>query len=257
MAKKNKPTECPAGEKWAVPYADFLSLLLALFIALYAISAVNKSKVEALKTEFIKIFNYAPKPEAMQPVVVIPPDSGKEEEQMASESSKPASQNTETKATIARKGEGSVLEQIDQGSVLKLPSSLLFENATSDAINQDMMLYIERIAKIIQKLPKRVHINVRGFTDNTPLNKTRFKSHYELAANRAYRVMKVLMQYGVDSNQLSFSSYGSTNPIAPNDSLENRMKNNRVEIFFSTDANDLSKIHSILDEEFNPHKQQE
>ena len=78
MAKKNKPTECPAGEKWAVPYADFLSLLLALFIALYAISAVNKSKVEALKTEFIKIFNYAPKPEAMQPVVVIPPDSGKE-----------------------------------------------------------------------------------------------------------------------------------------------------------------------------------
>ncbi|OOC29454.1 hypothetical protein BZK24_08660, partial [Helicobacter pylori] len=44
-----------------------------------AISAVNKSKVEALKTEFIKIFNYAPKPEAMQPVVVIPPDSGKEE----------------------------------------------------------------------------------------------------------------------------------------------------------------------------------
>ena len=132
MAKKNKPTECPAGEKWAVPYADFLSLLLALFIALYAISAVNKSKVEALKTEFIKIFNYAPKPEAMQPVVVIPPDSGKEEEQMASESSKPASQNTETKATIARKGEGSVLEQIDQGSILKLPSNLLFENATSE-----------------------------------------------------------------------------------------------------------------------------
>lgn len=44
--------------------------------------------------------------------------------------------------------------------------------------------------------------------------------------------MKVLIQYGVDPNQLSFSSYGSTNPIAPNDSIENRMKNNRVEIFF-------------------------
>ncbi|GAA9558527.1 hypothetical protein UBN61_11140 [Helicobacter pylori] len=33
MAKKNKPTECPAGEKWAVPYADFLSLLLVNYIA--------------------------------------------------------------------------------------------------------------------------------------------------------------------------------------------------------------------------------
>ena len=58
MAKKKKCPECPAGEKWAVPYADFLSLLLALFIALYAISAVNISKVEALKTEFIKIFEF-------------------------------------------------------------------------------------------------------------------------------------------------------------------------------------------------------
>ncbi|AFI06163.1 flagellar motor protein MotB [Helicobacter cetorum] len=255
MAKKNKPTECPAGEKWAVPYADFLSLLLALFIALYAISAVNKSKIEALKTEFIKIFNYAPKPETMQPVLLIPPDSGQEQDQTVNERSRPSSQNTETKITITRKGEGSVLEQIDQGSVLKLPSNLLFKDANSDAINQDMMLYIERIAKIIQKLPKRVHINVKGFTDDTPLQAhSRFKNHYELAANRAYRVMKVLIQYGVSPKQLSFSSYGSTNPIAPNDSVENRMKNNRVEIFFSTDANDLSKIHSILDQQFSPSK---
>lgn len=54
MAKKHKCPECPAGEKWAVPYADFLSLLLALFIALWAISKTNPAKVEALKTEFIK-----------------------------------------------------------------------------------------------------------------------------------------------------------------------------------------------------------
>ncbi len=58
MGKKCKKQECPAGEKWAVPYADFLSLLLALFIALYAISAANTEKVKALKTEFIKIFDY-------------------------------------------------------------------------------------------------------------------------------------------------------------------------------------------------------
>ena len=58
MAKKHKCPECPAGEKWAVPYADFLSLLLALFIALWAISKTNPAKVEALKTEFVKIFDY-------------------------------------------------------------------------------------------------------------------------------------------------------------------------------------------------------
>ena len=44
MAKKKKCPECPAGEKWAVPYADFLSLLLALFIALWAISESDVAK---------------------------------------------------------------------------------------------------------------------------------------------------------------------------------------------------------------------
>lgn len=54
MAKKHKCPECPAGEKWAVPYADFLSLLLALFIALWAISKTNPAKVEALKLNLLK-----------------------------------------------------------------------------------------------------------------------------------------------------------------------------------------------------------
>ena len=46
MAKKKKCPECPAGEKWAVPYADFLSLLLALFIALWAISSTSNADSE-------------------------------------------------------------------------------------------------------------------------------------------------------------------------------------------------------------------
>ena len=54
MSKKKK-CECPAGEKWAVPYADFLSLLLALFIALYALASVNMEKQKALKEEFVKL----------------------------------------------------------------------------------------------------------------------------------------------------------------------------------------------------------
>src|SRR5574344_29228 len=58
MAKKKAKCECPSGEKWAVPYADFLSLLLALFIALYALASANIEKQQALKDEFIKIYNF-------------------------------------------------------------------------------------------------------------------------------------------------------------------------------------------------------
>ena len=59
MARKKKPEQGPS-EKWAVPYADFLSLLLALFIALFAISSTSEEKAQALQSEFVKIFDASP-----------------------------------------------------------------------------------------------------------------------------------------------------------------------------------------------------
>ena len=76
MGKKCKKCECPAGEKWAVPLADFLSLLLALFIALYALASVNTEKMKALKEEFVKIYDYSAKPEETNPVVRMSSKSG-------------------------------------------------------------------------------------------------------------------------------------------------------------------------------------
>ncbi len=247
MAKKAKKVECPAGERWAVPYADFLSLLLALFIALYAISVVNKSKVKALKKEFVKIFDYAPRPDAMQPVIPIPPAPGETQETTTQEQSS-SKQPTRSQVTITRVGEGSVLEQTDHGAILKLPSSLLFQDPYGDTINAGMQEYIRHIARIIKTLPNQVEINVRGYTDNTPLpSHVHFKDHYALAASRASKVMHELLKDGIDPQKLSFTSYGKNNPVAPNNSVENRMRNNRVEIFFSTNPQNISKIRSILD----------
>ena len=66
MAKKCPKCECPAGEKWAVPFADFLSLLLALFIALYALASVNIEKQKALKEEFLKIYGFEAEADTMK-----------------------------------------------------------------------------------------------------------------------------------------------------------------------------------------------
>ncbi|WP_121021029.1 flagellar motor protein MotB [Helicobacter vulpis] len=247
MAKKAKKVECPAGERWAVPYADFLSLLLALFIALYAISVINKAKVKALKKEFLKIFDYAPVPDSVQPVIQIPPAPGDLQNNVTEERSA-SEQSVQSQATITKVGEGSVLEQTDQGAILKLPSSLIFTNPYSDTINASMREYIVRIASIIRALPGQVQINVRGYTDNTPIPPgVHFKDHYELAASRASKVMRALINDGISPQKLSFTSYGQNNPIAPNDSVENRMRNNRVEIFFSTAPQNVEKLHSILD----------
>ncbi|BCZ17295.1 Flagellar motor protein MotB [Helicobacter sp. NHP19-003] len=252
MAKKAKKAECPAGERWAVPYADFLSLLLALFIALYAISVINKAKVKALKKEFIKIFDYAPVPDSMQPVIPIPPAPGETQSSVEAQEKESKEHPSRSQITITKVGEGSILEQTDQGAVLKLPSSLIFEEPYSDKINASMREYIHRIAKIIQLLPDQVEVNVRGYTDNTPMPaSSHFKDHYTLAASRAYKVMQILLNDGINPQKLSFTSYGKNDPIMPNDSVENRMRNNRVEIYFSTNHQNVEKIRSILDRNIN------
>ncbi|BCZ19333.1 Flagellar motor protein MotB [Helicobacter sp. NHP19-012] len=249
MAKKAKKVECPAGERWAVPYADFLSLLLALFIALYAISVINKAKVKALKKEFIKIFDYAPVPDSVQPVIPIPPAPGETQSNEVEEEKESKEHASRSQVTITKVGEGSILEQTDHGAVLKLPSNLRFEDPPyGDVINASMREYIRRIAKIIQLLPDQVQVNVRGYTDNTPLPAaSHFKNHYTLAASRAYKVMHALLNDGISPQKLSFASYGKNNPIFPNNSVENRIRNNRVEIYFYTSQHNIEKIRSILD----------
>ncbi|RDU74161.1 flagellar motor protein MotB [Helicobacter anseris] len=253
MAKK-KQQECPAGEKWAVPYADFLSLLLALFIALYAISAQNKAKVEALKLEFIKIFDSPPKPDTLQPVTNIPPNPGDIEETTDGEKSFQAQVSSAIKSVenIVQieqlVQEGGVLEQIEQGVTLQLPSELIFDRESAAITSEEMRKYIRDIANIIKKLPQQVKINVRGYTDDTPLSSlSPYKNHFDLAAARASAIMNILIENGINPNMLSFSSYGKNNPLAPNNTIQNRIKNNRVEIFLSADPSSVKNIESLLD----------
>lgn len=243
MAKKKKCPECPAGEKWAVPYADFLSLLLALFIALWAISDVASSDADLLKTEFVKIFDYtltAPLPSNQEDV---------NDKEVESDSGA-VSTNASITADIPQMAEeGGILEQMEMGMSLRLPSNLFFESGSAEISDSDVYLYLQRITAIIKKLPDYVKIDVRGFTDNSPLPQTsRYKDNYELSSARSLSVMKNLIKNGISPERISFSGYGEHQAVAPNDSALNRAKNNRVEIFFFVDPKDAPVTQSILEE---------
>ena len=254
MSKK-KAQECPAGEKWAVPYADFLSLLLALFIALWAISSTESSKAKALSQALITAFSNPPRSSVFQPIFQRPPDPGEVRED--TEGKQPQTADGEAAVSVKHDNlkqietlvqEGGVLEQIEQGIILRLPADLLFEEGRADLNNEEMITYVRRIAEIINKLPPEVKIDVRGYTDDKPLSSNaRYKDLYELAAARAYAVMSNLLANGVNPEKLSYSSYGKYSPVAPNTTLENRAKNNRVEIFLSSSPNSVKTIKSILD----------
>ena len=243
MAKKKKCDECPAGEKWAVPYADFLSLLLALFIALWAISSTADSDSEALKTEFVKIFDFT----LTSP---LPSNEDDISDNEVDGSSAAGDSSSVTAAEIEQMAEeGGILEQMEMGMSLRLPSNIFFDAGNAEINNSDVFLYLQRMSAIIKKLPDYVKIDVRGYTDNTPLPRdSRYKDNYELSSARSLSVVKNLIKNGISPERISFSGYGEHQAIAPNDSPINRAKNNRVEIFFFVDPKDAPVAQSILEE---------
>lgn len=252
MAKKKKCPACPAGEKWAVPYADFLSLLLALFIALWAISETNPIQAELLKTEFIKVFDYT----LTAPV----PTNEADIDENDLETSSTAAQSGAASAAELNDAtqEGGILEQVEMGTSLRLPTSLMFESGKAEITNSDAFLYLNRISAIIKKMPEYVKIDVRGYTDNTPPPATsRFRDNYELSAARSLAVMKAMIKNGIPADRISFSGYGEQHPQEPNDSLINKSKNNRVEFFFFIDPKDVPQTQSILEQVIQENNLQE
>lgn len=237
MAKKVKCPPCAAGEKWAVPYADFLSLLLALFIALWAISKTEAAKVEALKTEFIKIFDYT----ASQVV---------EQESQTHNTYQGASKtpNDELEAlkqmTLTQqetiKQLKAALDQSENQIALNLPSKVQFARGSAEIVSADVQDYLKRMSQIALRLPPEVQIEIRGYTDNSD---TAIKS-FELGYTRAENVLKYFVNDGVPIKQLSIKSYGLNDPLQNDPSA---LINNRVEIYFKVDKENEALQKSVLE----------
>lgn len=262
--KKCKKVTCEAGEKWAVPFADFFSLLLALFIALFAIASTNTEKMKALKEEFVKIYDYSAKPEEATPVMRMSLKSGDAAKDKDKGNSGGVSAQLEEIARMAEMiekmniGEGSLEQKID-GAIFKLPTKMLFAPGSADVINNDSLLFVKRISDIIAMLPKNVEVIVKGYTDTTPLpNGSKFQDNLELSSARANAVIRLLIRNGIPKERLSSAGYGDTKPISGNDTADGREKNSRVEFTMRISGPDNStKKESILDTLNSIHKKTE
>jgi chemotaxis protein MotB len=268
--KKCKKTECPAGEKWAVPYADFLSLLLALFIALYALASINKAKLAAVRAAFVKIYSYSPKSERINPVMDMRPKSSKGHSHSnesgagkgvlnsgmsVRESDKVTNMVKQAlgsaKKLIKKNEDGAniFIQNSETGFIINLPASLLFQKNSAKITNQDALLLLKRIVLIIDKMPPNVEIMVNGYTDNeAPAASSPYKNNWQLSSARALSVVSILMQDGVPGKRLAAVAYGQYRPIATNTTPQGREKNRRVTIsFMAKNADSKEEKRNILD----------
>ena len=142
------------------------------------------------------------------------------------------------------------LEEAQDGFVIELPASLLFKSGVATIENEDALLFLKRIALIIEELPNDVEVSVQGHTDNQgPGNRSPFKDNWELSSARAISVLQELLLDGVKPDRISASGYAEFTPLATNATKSGREKNRRVELhFYGSAATGETKVNnSILD----------
>ena len=252
MARKKAHAEHENHERWLVSYADFITLLFAFFVVMFASSQTDKAKAkqvadsvkEAIEDGGIK----ATVREVLGGTVdekgngnaqfrgpggvnkmKNPPKVEEEEKGKAEQAELLPSLDYLTKEMEDAIKAGKVELHLEpRGLVISLRQAAFFPSG-EDSIAPETFPTVQKIAEVIGKLPNLVRLE--GHTDAIPIHTARFDSNWDLSAKRAIAMMKLLTgNFELAKERFSIAGYAETAPVDTNDTPEGRAHNRRVDI---------------------------
>lgn len=252
--KHSEHHEEHADETWLVPYADLLTLLLALFIVLFAMGKIDEKKFGEIGRAFnvafgggaASFFTMNQARPQVAPLEIPPPPNPKINTSVMSSAIpgpdasqaflRETVQLLQIKDAIERyiQNQGLVGELeaqlTDDGLRIRIRESALFRSGQADLLPEARRISTE-IAKLLSTLSQQ--IVVAGHTDNVPINTGQFPSNWELSGVRAINFMRFLFtaESTLKPERFSAVGYGEYRPAAPNTSPEGRAQNRRVEVW--------------------------
>ncbi|HEY4566548.1 flagellar motor protein MotB [Planococcaceae bacterium Storch 2/2-2] len=234
--RKKREEEC-ADESWLLPYADLLTLLLALFIVLFASSSIDQERMQQLSSVFNDVFDSSSGIMDSEAPISVPmqkPDSSENDDLDSSyledQYSLGEIQEKLDDYIAMHELEGQFETQMtDEGLLVTIRDSILFEMGQADVSEQYRGL-AEDVAELLV-LDRPRHVMITGHTDNVPIQTAEFADNWELSMMRALNFLKVLAdKENIDPQYFSAKGYGEYKPIADNSTASGRAKNRRVEI---------------------------
>ena len=248
--RRSRVEESDNHDRWLISYADFITLLFAFFVVMYAISSVNEGKYRVLSDTLVNAFSTPPK--ATQPIQIGEPEKqlAPSEKKIDTTSKKPLllikppkpSINEKRMQEIAERVQNAMQPLIDKGLIsidqnklwveVEMNTSILFDSGSSELENDGTPPLIE-LSKILRTLPN--HIDVEGHTDNLPISTSVFPSNWELSAARAASVVHLFSKNGVVPDRLAAIGFGEFRPKMSNSSSLGRRTNRRVVVVILAD----------------------
>jgi chemotaxis protein MotB len=242
MARRAKHAAHQNHERWMVSYADFVTLLFAFFVVMYATARIDESAPQRVSESVRE----ALKEDSFQSLVSTLLD---EEKRNPGAYADP----TKRKKSTASKADAVLLEQFlpsmnflshelseevkkeqvqirltRRGLVISLRQAAFFPSGR-DVIAPETYEAIGKVAHTIAKLPN--HVRLEGHTDAIPISNSQFRSNWHLSTARAISMLDLLTtEFKVPSNKFTVAGYAETIPVASNDTDDGRRKNRRVDI---------------------------
>ena len=245
-AKKHVEEEHENHERWLVSYADMMTLLMVLFIVLFAIGQTDQHKFDQLSEGLVSSFGQAKvldgadgilegsTKQAVQPDQTLSAQEALEREQQAAAARRLEVQNMAKaraaieKALAAQHLTGAVeFRQESRGLVIDIVTDRVLFDLGSTTLRPDGQRVLDAVAPALTRLPNR--LAVEGHTDNVPVS-GRYPSNWELSAERATTVLRHLLTRHVRSSMVSAAGYADQRPLAANDTTAHRARNRRVAI---------------------------
>jgi chemotaxis protein MotB len=254
-------------ERWLVSYADFITLLFAFFVVMYAISQVNEGKYRVLSDSLLQAFkpdgsagpNIIPpknEPHSALPSGMVPrlPVNRAEEAKRRAREQRMrtiAQQVIEALAPLVQNGQVRVSEST-RGMAVEINASMLFKSAQA-TLEPDSQRALIAVARVLA--PGENPIEVEGHTDRDPISTPQFPSNWELSGARASSVVRLFVDHGVAPPRLVASGYADTRPVDSNETPEGRTRNRRVTVLIRPEASDEGAAVPIADSTAEPQSQ--
>lgn len=238
-------------ERWLVSYADFVTLLFAFFVVMYAISSVNEGKYRVLSDTLTEAFrdpvktavptrgaDTPPVPaiiEPIQPMAATAADSTgllPGGSALVGERQRGPTQDLDTLAEQVTDelqpflGQRLIeISRIGDTVEVAMKSQMLFESGSA-RLSPQAMPALEGLGRVLEQAGNA--IRVEGHTDNRPINTLQFPSNWELSAARAASVVHFLMRVGIQPGRMAAIGYGEHRPVGDNRTDDGRQRNRRV-----------------------------
>lgn len=263
--RKKKPDEEHENlERWLVSYADFITLLFAFFVTMYAISRVDEQKLGSAVESLQRALG------SLIPIQITQRDAGaftpsstplgkgiindldlrfaekerKDFEKLVLEIQREIEKNLTGIEQRKRPPFNQIKYILEKrGLVIRVPDSLFF-NSGEASIRPEFIPILNALGKSLETISN--HIRIEGHTDSVPIQTAKFPSNWELATARATTVVRYLLSnFNFKPEKLSATGFAEFRPIAPNSTPEGRALNRRVDVV----------ILSRTEENFEPNQE--